>query len=69
MNFICRIYSTKGPFTKAFKRCGQYNDMQGRENHLVKVQGVPGYEVPAKDSARLVDPLKAPKKKKQKSSA
>ena len=51
------------------KRCGQYNDMQGRENHLVKVQGVPGYEVPAKDSARLVDPLKAPKKKKQKSSA
>jgi len=55
--------------TKAFKRCGQYNDMEGRENHLVKVQGVPGYEVPAKDSARVVDPLKAQKKKKQKSSA
>ena len=50
--------------TKAFKRCGQYNDMQGRENHLVKVQGVPNYEVPDKDSPQLEDPLRTKKKRK-----
>ena len=33
---------------KPFKRCGQYNDTHGRENHLVKVQGLPSYEPPRK---------------------
>ena len=55
--------------TNAFKRCGQFNDMHGRENHLMKVQGLPGYEPPSKNSPRLEDPLKAKKKRKRKSSA
>ncbi len=39
--------------------------MSGKENHLEKVQGVSDYQVPAKDSARLLDPLKKkPKKSK-----
>ena len=50
--------------TKAFKRCGQFNDMDGRENHLVKVQGVPDYKPPAKNDPRLEDPLKKTKKRK-----
>jgi len=55
--------------TNAFKRCAQFNDIHGRENHLVKVQGLPDYEPPAKDSARLIDPLKENKKRKRKSSS
>ena len=60
-------YITNRPdeITNAFKRCGQFNDMNGKENHLVKVQGVLNYEVPSKDSARLVDPLKKKKKRKK----
>ena len=43
-----------------------FNDVDGRENHLVKVQGCPDYEVPAKGSEPepVVD---APKKRKRKS--
>ena len=51
--------------TAAFKRCGMYNDVDGRENHLVKVQGCPGYEVPAKGSEP--EPVVVPKKRKRKS--
>ena len=51
--------------TKAFKKCGQYNDMQGRENHHVKVQGVPKYKVPSKDSPQLENPLKTKKKRRK----
>ena len=45
-------YSTnnQAEITAAFKRCGMFNDVDGRENHLVKVQGCPDYEVPAKGS-------------------
>ena len=35
--------------TDAFKRCGQYNDIYGRENHLIKVQGASQYVAPEKD--------------------
>ena len=35
--------------TNAFKRCGQYNDIYGRENHLIKVKGAPEYVAPEKD--------------------
>ena len=52
--------------TLAFKRCGQFNDIHGRENHLVKVQGCPQYEVPDKESPQLVDPLKATRRSKKK---
>ena len=46
--------------------CEMFNDIDGRENHLVKVQGCPDYEVPAKGSEPepVVD---APKKRKRKS--
>ena len=52
--------------THAFKRCGQFNDVHGRENHLIKIQGVPDYKPPAKDDPWLVDPLKEGKKKRKK---
>ena len=61
-------YSTnnQAEITAAFKGCGMFNDVDGRENHLVKVQGCPDYEVPAKGSEPepVVD---APKKRKRKS--
>ena len=37
-----------------------YNDMEGRENHLVKVPGCPEYTVPAKNDP----PAPVPKKKR-----
>ena len=48
--------------------CEMFNDIDGRENHLVKVQGCPDYEVPAKGSEPepVVD---APKKKKENAKA
>ena len=49
--------------TNAFKRCAQFNDIHGRENHLVKIQGVPDYKPPAKNDPRLENPLKKKKKK------
>ena len=57
-------YSTncQDQITKAFKRCGQYNDMNGGENHLVKVEGIKDYEVPSKESPQLEDPLKKKRK-------
>ena len=47
-------------------RCGQFNDVHGRENHLVKIQGLPEYKPPAKSDPWLVDPLKEGKKKREK---
>ena len=49
--------------TKAFKRCAMYNDMEGKENHLVKLdRRFPHYKPPAKE-----DPLEiVPKGKKRK---
>ena len=52
--------------TSAFKRCVQFNDVHGRENHLVKIQGVPDYKPPKKTDPWLVYPLKAGKKKRKK---
>ena len=49
--------------TKAFKRCGMFNDVNGRENHLVKVQGAPNYKAPSKDSEPAVLPSKKRKRK------
>ena len=43
--------------TNVFKRCGQFNYVNGRENHLVKIQGVPDYKPPEKSDPWLVDPL------------
>ena len=54
--------ASQDQITKAFKN----NDIHGRENHLVKVQGVSNYEVPSKDSPQLEDPLKKKKKRKSK---
>ena len=51
--------------TNVFKRCGQFNDVNGRENHLVKIQGVPDYKPPKKSDPWLVDPLKKGKKRKK----
>ena len=36
------------------KRCGMFNDIEGRENHLVKIRRAPAYKVPAKDSEPAV---------------
>ena len=33
----------------AFKRVGMFNDIHGRENHLIKVQGYSDYKPPAID--------------------
>ena len=52
--------------TKAFKLCGQFNDVHGRENHLVKIQGLPEYKPPAKSDPWLIDPLSEGKKKRKK---
>ena len=61
-------YSTnnQAEITAAFKRCGMFNDVDGRENHLVQVQGCSNYEVPAigSEPEPVVD---APKKRKRKS--
>ncbi len=51
--------------TTAFKRCGMFNDTEGRENHLIKVEGCPEYEVPAKGSPPEYV-VAAPKKRKKK---
>ena len=50
--------------TKTFKRCGMFNDIHGRENHLVKVERVQNYSPPAKD-----DPLEIVEKQKRKRKA
>ena len=50
--------------TTAFKKAAMYNDIHGRENHLIKVTMMPEYVAPKKD-----DPLpELPKKKKRKQS-
>ena len=53
--------------TGAFKRVGMYNDIHGKENHLIKLQGLPDYKPPAiDDEPELV--VDAPKKRKRKQS-
>ena len=49
-------FTTNHPemITNAFKRCGMFNDIEGRENHLVKIRRAPAYKVPAKDSEPAV---------------
>ena len=57
-------YSTncQEEITNAFKKAGMYNDIHGRENHLIKVTMMPEYVAPKKD-----DPLPdLPKKKAKK---
>ena len=50
--------------TDAFKRCGMYNDVNGKENHLVKIQRFKDYVVPAKNSPPA--PIEKKKGKKRK---
>ena len=57
-----QIFKLKSP--KHLSGVTKFNDMDGRENHLVKVQGVPDYKPPAKNDPRLEDPLKKTKKRK-----
>ena len=45
----------------AFKRCGTFNNIEGREKHLVKIRRAPHYKAPAKDS----EPAVIPKKKRK----
>ena len=53
--------------TAAFKRCGMYNDINGRENHLVSVRKGFQYTVPEKDSPpEPVQKKKAKRKRKEK---
>ena len=48
--------------TNAFKKCGMYNDIYGRENHLIKIDRFKDYKPPAKE-----DPLELiPKKNEEK---
>ena len=53
--------------TDAFKRCGMYNDIHSKENHLVKIQRLKDYVVPAKDCPPA--PIKKKKGKKRKAGA
>ena len=41
--------------------------MNGKENHMVKMQGVPEYTPPAKSDPKLEDPLKGVKRKRKNS--
>ena len=55
--------------TNAFKRCGMYNDITGKENHLVKLdKRMPNYVPPAKDAPRSVV-VKKTKRLKRKNKA
>ena len=47
--------------TNAFKRY----DMDGKENDLAKMQGVPEYKAPAKGDPKMEDPLKGLKRKRK----
>ena len=53
--------------TDAFKRCGMYNDIHGKENHLVEIQRFKEYVVPAKNCPPA--PIKKKKGKKRKAGA
>ena len=57
----------KSEITTAFKKAGMFNDIHGRENHLIKVSMMPEYVAP-KESDPLPD-LPMQKKKKRKASA
>ncbi len=50
--------SFPGMITTSFKRMGAFNDIHGRENHLVKVRNMYSYEVPPRGSPRLEAPTK-----------
>ena len=59
-------YSTncQNEITAAFKKAGMYNDMDGLENHLVKLPGLKGYQPPLKDDPLPSDvPTKKRKRK------
>ena len=45
--------SFPGMITTSFKRMGAFNDIHGRENHLVKVRNMYSYEVPPRGSPLL----------------
>ena len=51
--------------TDAFKRCGMYNDVHGKENHLVKIERFKDYVVPVQNSR----PARIEKKKGKKRKA
>ena len=42
---------------------GMYNDIHGRENHLVKLDKMPEYKPPAKENPP--EPIKQKKRKKE----
>ena len=53
-----------------FKRCGMYNDITGKENHLVKLdKRMPNYVPPAKDAPRSVVKKTNRRKRKNKATA
>ena len=55
--------------TNAFKRCGMFNDIDGKENHLVKLdKRCPEYKPPAKDAPMEIVKKKKGKKRTNKSS-
>ena len=50
----------------AFKRCGMYNDIDGKENHLVKLdKRMPNYAPPAKDAPRSAVVKKTKRRKRK----
>ena len=53
----------KDMITKSFKKCGMFNDVNGKENHLVKLKRMPDYEPPAKSDPPL--PVKKNSKRKR----
>jgi len=52
--------------TNAFKRCGMYNDIDGKENHLVKLERMKDYKPPLKTDKPAIVKKKKGRKRKRK---
>ena len=49
--------------TKAFKRCGMFNDIHGSENYLVKIERLENYTPPGEDDSLEIVQKTKPKRK------
>ena len=52
--------------TNAFKLCGMYNDIDGKENHLVKLERIKDYHPPLKTDTPAIVKKKEGQKRKRK---
>ena len=68
MTFIIGLSLFGNPvsFGKIFKRCGMYNDIDGKENHLVKLERMKDYQPPLKTDKPAIVKKKKGRKRKRK---